>query len=140
MKFREAEAEEDRLELTPLIDCVFLLLIFFLVTTSFYKLERELQVNLPQSSEGAEKSEETPSEIIINVMRDGVLYVNRKKMTVDELRETLKKTLKDFPNIPVVIRGDALAYHKQIVAVMTICKETNVGSLSISVIPSKGGS
>ncbi|MDP6380198.1 MAG: biopolymer transporter ExbD, partial [Phycisphaerae bacterium] len=112
MTFRESEREEDRLELTPLIDCIFLLLIFFLVTTSFYKLERELTVNLPQSSEGEAREKEPPSEIIINVLKDGTLYVNRVEKSYDELLQVLTDAVEKFPGIPVIIRGDELAYHK----------------------------
>jgi len=137
MKFERGEQEEERLELTPLIDCIFLLLIFFLVTTSFYKLERELRVNLPESSEGESKQEEPPAEIIINVMRDGTIYVNRELKTYDELLQVLKNAVQKWPGIPVIIRGDALAYHKVIVRVMEACSKAKVNSLSISVIPSE---
>ena len=138
MKFARGEQEEDHLELTPLIDCIFLLLIFFLVTTSFYKLERELQVNLPESTEGKSKDEEPPAEIIINVMQDGTLYVNRELKTYDELLQALKSAVEKWPGIPVIIRGDELAYHKVIVRVMEACSKAKVHSLSISVIPAEG--
>ena len=63
------------LNLTPLIDVVFLLLIFFMVATTFLEPEREISIELPEAATASERAE-VPDEIVINVLRDGSLNVN----------------------------------------------------------------
>jgi biopolymer transport protein ExbD len=140
MKFPSDDEHVGGIKLTPMIDCMFLLLIFFLVTTSFYKIERELRVDLPESSEGeSRESEKLPNEIIVNVLLDGTLFVNRQEMTHDELLQLLRKAKLQFPGIPVVIRGDGMTRHKHVVRIMEACSKTGITNVSIAVIPDQDG-
>ena len=139
MQFPRDDDHVGGIKLTPMIDCMFLLLIFFLVTTSFYKIERELRVDLPESSEGESRdSEKLPDEIIVNVMEDGVLFVNRLEMTHEELLDLMKRAKERFSGIPVVIRGDSHTYHMHIVRIMESCSKAGITNVSIAVIPEAG--
>ena len=102
MKFQRQPVEEVNVNLTPLIDIVFLLLIFFMVSTTFTR-ERELTVELPEAV--GESSAETPQYIEIEVSQDGEYAVNQQRL-VNRNRETLIKALKaeadgDF-DIPLI--------------------------------------
>ena len=78
------------LSLTPLIDIVFLLLIFFLVATEFAKEEREMKVVLPAASE-AKPLTAKPSELYVNILKDGTFIVNRQKVDVGQLEKVLRQ-------------------------------------------------
>jgi biopolymer transport protein ExbD len=88
MKFSSRQPESASMQLAPMIDIVFLLLIFFIVTWQFTRSETELKVSVPTAEEGADPSRQR-GEIIINVMPEGHIRVEGATVTLEELREKL---------------------------------------------------
>ena len=105
MKFTSRQPEPASMQLAPMIDIVFLLLIFFIVTWQFTRSETELEVSVPTSEEGAELTR-PKGEIIINVMSDGTLRVEGSTVNRDQLYDKLSAIARQFENQPVRIRGD----------------------------------
>jgi biopolymer transport protein ExbD len=103
----------------PLIDVVFLLLIFFMVSTTF-KDDARIQVQLPEA-QGEEAPEEEPSVLEVTIDQEGVFYVNERQV-VDRKIETLKKALAgaagDNRELPVIIKADAKTPHQAVMSVM----------------------
>ena len=98
------------LSLTPLIDVVFLLLIFFLVATKFAEEERELPVPLPEASE-AMPSTSKPHELFINIDAEGSYFVTGKTLNVDELYQVLRVAWVNNPaQVSVVIRAGSRSW------------------------------
>ena len=93
------------LSLTPLIDIVFLLLIFFLVATRFAEEEREMKVTLPSASEAKPLSAQ-PKEIFVNVTKDGTYIVHRKVVNADALENILQQASANNPGQSAIIRAD----------------------------------
>jgi biopolymer transport protein ExbD len=129
---RKSRESEERFEvpMTPLMDMMFILIIFFLVSTSFRNPERDQQVRLPDTSEGAPSSK-VPDDIIVNVRQGGVLVVNQRIITIDELQKQLIEAARKNPKQIVKVRGDAMAYHKQVVRVLEACSKADIKNVSI---------
>lgn len=137
MNIRDEEGgEELTLNLTPMIDVVFQLLIFFMVATTFQDPERELEVELPPAESGEVLDDEL-DEIIINVLRDGQLILSGE--TVDEatLAQRLSRAAERDPETPVTIRGDKLVHHEDVVSVMDACGVAGLHSLSLGTLESR---
>ncbi len=130
MRIRRESDERFEIALAPLIDMVFLLLIFFLVATRFSDPERDQAVKLPEVSEGT-AMKKTPDEIIVNVRQGGVLVVSGRILTTDELQQKLIEGVKENPKLVVKVRGDALVYHKHTVAVLELCQKAGIKTVSI---------
>ena len=132
MKFQRQPVEEVNVNLTPLIDVVFLLLIFFMVSTTFTR-ERELTVELPEAV--AESAVETTDFIEVEVSADGEYAVNQKRL-VNRERETLAKALKEQSqgnvDIPLIITADANAAHQAVMTAMDVSGELGFTKLRLT--------
>ena len=118
MKFKRSHREELQINITPLIDVVFLLLIFFMVTTTFSK-ETRLLVNLPEAN--AEAAEAEVSQIEIVVSREGTYSINGRALVNSRL-ETLVQGLEiesgGDHTLPILLIADAEATHQSVVTAM----------------------
>ncbi len=131
MNIREdANTDEVVVNLTPLIDVVFLLLIFFMVTTTFLDPEREIDVELP-TAESAGEPDQLPDEIIVTVLADGSILHQGETLTRDQLLNVLKSAAQHDPETPVTIRGHRRAQHENIVAVMDACGLAGLSNLAV---------
>ncbi len=116
----------DSINMTPIIDMVFLLLIFFLVASQFADEERQFQVTLPTASE-AQPMTQRPKEIFVNIDQHGVFFVDRRTMAADELEAVLRQAVADNPTSQtVVIRADKRVPLEPVVTVMNLCKKVGV--------------
>ena len=118
MKLLPRNSEEPDVNLTPMIDVVFLLLLFFMVSTSFIR-ESSLTADLPEASGQALTEEETPIDIIIRA--NGEVLVNETPIAVatrDALRDLLKTTAGDNADPHIIISADANAEYQHIVTAM----------------------
>ncbi len=113
------------IELTPIIDMVFLLLIFFLVATTFHQTEREMQIVLPESRWAGPVST-VLREIIINVDAEGQIIVSGRLMDPEQLRSLVTATMEANPEQKVTVRGDRHTAYANIVRVLDICKGAGV--------------
>jgi biopolymer transport protein ExbD len=131
LNFRKKDVAELELNLTPLIDVVFLLLIFFMVTTTFQK-QSELQIKLPQASAKIEQTK-TPLEVVIN--EEGNFFINNKEILFKD-RITLMQTLARLTNgntsQPLVLRADAKSPHQAVVTVMDVAGKIGLVKISIA--------
>lgn len=120
------------LSLTPLIDVVFLLLIFFLVTSKFDEEERRLPIDLPVAT-SATPMVQKPREVTIDVDREGNLFANGNPMSAEELETTLRRAVANNPtNQTVVIRADAGATFQPVVTVMDLCNRTGIAEYTVT--------
>ncbi len=110
-----------QIDLTPIIDMVFLLLIFFLVATRFHQSEREMKIALPAASSAGPISTSL-RELIINVDADGQIIVSGRIVTPDDLRALITEAIAQNPDQKVTVRGDQSTAYANIVIVLDICK------------------
>jgi biopolymer transport protein ExbD len=127
--FREPK-EKVVLDLTPLIDCIFQLLIFFLLTASFITTPN-LGVELPKASSKAAPSQE--KDLLVVVTREGQIQFERKTISPAALLDRMKAIHKKRPNARVLIQGDRKSYHGTIVKVMDIAKTVGFRRLGVAI-------
>ena len=132
MKFRRQRKDEVTVNLTPLIDVVFLLLIFFMVSTSFKK-ENHLQLDLPEA--GATNAAVASNIIEISVSAAGDYAINNRALVNGQAR-TLQKALMEVTEgdieRPLVISADATAPHQAVVQVMDVAGRLGFAKLNIT--------
>lgn len=121
------------LSITPLIDVVFLLLIFFLVTSRFSEEERELDLNLPSVTEALPASIQ-PDELIINVDKEGRYYINGAFRQVEQVEQILRRAKANNPlNQTVVIRGDKEANWENVVVAIGLLQKVGINDYTATI-------
>ncbi len=135
IKIEQAD-EEAAVNLMPLIDMVFLLLIFFLVATTIAQEEREIAVQLPGTS-SVEPLSATPRQLIINIRSDGALRVAGRTYDSAGLESLLRRVVTDAPQREVLIRADERSIHKYFAGVAGLCRKAGVGEVKIGYILEK---
>lgn len=125
--------EEDThgLKIAPLIDVVFLLLIFFLVATTFYEAEKDILIKLAQASDGKDR-EKTTRILVVNVRKSGVIVINQRVKTIDQLEEILISAKEQNPDLVVVMRCDRHTYHKYFVRILNMCEKVEVTGVAVA--------
>ncbi|MFM8893375.1 MAG: ExbD/TolR family protein [Planctomycetia bacterium] len=114
------------LELTPMIDVVFLLMIFFLVASKLDEADRSIDVILPQAA-AAKPLTARPREFVINIDRSGGYYAGARPVPIEELRQLLRQTAADNPDRQtVIVRADENTPHKFVVAAMDACVQAGI--------------
>jgi len=129
MKFkRHTELEKGRLDIVPLIDVVFLLLIFFMLTSSFI-FQPGIKVNLPKAitSEVVHKK-----SLILLITKEDSIYLNERSVTMDELATRLAIAAKE--DRPVLIKADRTSSLGKIVEVWDLCREEGISQINIATL------
>jgi len=119
------------LSLTPLIDVVFLLLIFFLVATRFEQEDRELDVVLPSASE-AKPMTVQPQELFVNIDQDGQVFVGGKVLDEQELLRLLQETAVNKVGQSVIIRADERVPFSFVALVMNLCNRAGIFDYTVA--------
>ncbi|WP_196138156.1 biopolymer transporter ExbD [Aliikangiella sp. G2MR2-5] len=130
--FYRKQKQDVAINLTPLIDVVFLLLIFFMVSTSF---TRETQIKLELPKADTEQMQAEPKMIEISVDREGRFFVNGKGLVnsqVETLKKAVQPLLADDPEIPVVISGDKNTPYQSVVSAMDAASQLGVTNLKMA--------
>ena len=132
MKFRQGPREELELNLTPLIDVVFLLLIFFMVSTTFQK-ETEISLQLPRASKDPVETPADRIEVVINAA--GRFYVNERELVqsdVESLQNALYQVSGGRNDLPITLRADARTPHQSFVTVLDAAGKLGMNRVSIA--------
>lgn len=144
MKFQlNKTAGKRRVDMTPMIDCVFQLLLFFLVASNFQEQARisgegELGANLP-SVAAAMPMVMRPREVIVNIDDNGDIFLDGERFTEDQLAQRFHRAQTDNPgNQSVVIRGNEGASWKFVARVMSLCNEAQIQDYRVAVIAEDG--
>ncbi len=131
MKALNEEDDEFGLNLTPMIDVVFQLLIFFLLATTITEEERDLRVNLPGGTEGSVQGVAAGSRLVISVRNDGATTLGGVVMDWSELGRRLMEAgrVNDKPN--VFLRGDEKAPYGKVAKVLQLCAKAKLSKVQV---------
>ena len=125
LKINKGKADE-LFNFTPMIDMVFNLLIFFMVSTHFAKVERELAVQLPAASQAMPLTAK-PTEIFVNIDPQGRYFLGSRELSVEELEAHLLQAARDNPvNQAVVIRADKRVAWDHVALAMKLCNQAGI--------------
>lgn len=128
MRFREGKNLIVRIDISPLVDVVFLLVIFFAVSTTFIDVSG-LKLSLPQSSSVAETKSE---EITVFLTERGEILYEKKRVDQAELAKKLKVDLEKSENKFVIIKADEKAKHGDVVMIMDTAKNAGAEGMTIA--------
>jgi biopolymer transport protein ExbD len=132
MRFREINSQQGaELELAPMIDVVFLLLIFFIVSWQSARFERDMDISVP-SAEEAENKDRQAGEIIINVRKDGTVVLNGLEVTEEQLLAKLVAVSEAFPDQAVILRGSSEASFQAIIDVLDHVKKAGIWNVAFA--------
>ena len=132
MKLHNAKKKELTVNITPLIDVVFLLLIFFMVSTSFTR-ETQIELELPKAT--GEQLEIKPNVVEISIDAEGNFYVNKKPLIntqIGTLRRAINKTSDGDNTLPLIISADAKAPYQSVVAAMDAAGQEGFSNLQMA--------
>ena len=120
------------LNITPLLDLAFVLLVIFIITTT--PVVNDLELTLPKA---ARKEKEPPRKAnYVSVSADGNVFLNRKQVTSDELMEQLIQLRTDDPDLSVIVRGDGKTRYRKIAVVLDALQQANVVKVDLATEPS----
>ena len=141
MNLRPRKREQPDINLTPLIDVVFLLLIFFMVTTTFDRHAR-LKVSLPEAS--AKATQQVKEPLVLSIDAKGNYFINDRQVvnqTLDTLKQALRKSIgdeqTDMQDVALVLRADANTPHQAVVRAMDAAAQLGLSKLSIATVEGK---
>jgi biopolymer transport protein ExbD len=120
------------INLTPMIDIVFNLIIFFMVSTRFTEIERKVDVAVPQVADAA-RLPDVPRSQSINVFRDGRITLDNEPVTLATLADRLAAARRQREDLDVVVRGDGDASFQSVASVLAACRQAGVSEMGVSV-------
>ena len=132
MNLRQAGGDEPEVNLTPLIDVVFILLIFFMVSTTFQK-ESEIKIELPEASADPVEEKKDVLELVIDA--EGRYFIDQQQVVnteLDTLKKAISKFLDDRTSIPVVIRADRRTPYESVVRAMDATSQLGLVQMSLA--------
>jgi biopolymer transport protein ExbD len=132
MRLPPPEAELGVPNMMPLIDIVFLLLIFFLLASHFEQEERNLPVLLPEVAEAQPLA--ATRDLVVNITAEGKYVVAQQEYGEGQLSALLGQARRNNPHQPVLIRGDGRAAWKYGVRVMGLCNKAGIDNYSVAAL------
>jgi len=134
MNFKPQRSDEVNLDITPLIDVVFLLLIFFMVSTTF-EHNAEINIVLPESTE--ELSEAKPDAINIGIDVQGNIYINERPLLnaqLSTIRDAISEAIVGLDEVPVIISADAQVSYQSVVKVMDAARQVGLVRITFATL------
>ncbi len=134
MPLRTHIDDEPTLNLTAMLDVMFLLIIFFMLGTRFVDDERKIGLSVPKVVD-KDSLAAAPSRCVVNVYLDGTIALDRQPITLEELTAKLAALRRQHGDVGVLVRGDGNDKYQRVVSVLNACKQAGVKNLGISVRP-----
>jgi biopolymer transport protein ExbD len=130
MRIARKASEKARIEIIPMIDVIFFLLVFFMVSTLSMTINRGLPVNLPTAATSQKDARENVS---LTVMQDGQMFLNKEPVTLQDMGLRVKAALAADPRLAVVINADGHVLHSTVVDILDELRQAGVSGLAIAV-------
>jgi biopolymer transport protein ExbD len=129
----EDGGEDQLIDTSSLVDVMFILIIFFLVTMSFHEQETDMAVNLPETDLTLSSAVQV---LVINIRNDGSYYVNDRRMDLASLQTELLSVVGSNPNQKVLVRADRNALHGQVAQAIAACRRVGISEANIGYMTS----
>ncbi|MCJ8275645.1 MAG: biopolymer transporter ExbD [Bdellovibrionales bacterium] len=131
---KKTQEEDAGIDLTPMLDVVFIMLIFFIVTTSFVK-ESGIDVNRPSASSAKKKER---ASILVAISQNGEIWIQKRRIDIRSVRANIERLHAESPEGTVVIQADKLSQTGILVQVMDQIRLAGVESISVAAAPGAG--
>jgi biopolymer transport protein ExbD len=129
--WRKRQREDPEINMASLVDVVFLLLLFFMVSSTFEHIT-QLDIELPKAKTGAKEEQQMPIDVVIDAQ--GHYYVNDRRLVntqPETLKEAISRAMGDRKNPPFIIDADAMTPHQAVVAAMDAARQLGISHVSI---------
>ena len=130
---RHFQEDSEVIPMAPLIDIIFLTLVFFMATAVYSNLESEVDITLP-TADSAVQSDRSQGEIYINLRNDGAIIVSDREMTLEELQQVLYRVAAHFPGGAVIIRGDEEAMLGAAIEILDACRKADIQNVAFAAL------
>lgn len=131
MKLPLRQPKKARIEIIPMIDTVFFLLVFFMMASLSMTVYRGVPLSLPKASSGEVRQD----RVSVSVTRDGVIYLDRDQVEPAQLTEKLRALHEKDPEVVVVISADGDVTHRRVVEAMDAARTAGISRMAIAVQP-----
>ena len=118
-------------QFAPMVDIIFILLVFFIVLTVYAQWEKNVPLTLPTADSGI-TTKRQQGEIILNVNSKGEVFINDRSVSREELNNLLTDVSKNFPDQAVIIRADMDSAYKHFVSVVDVCKSCDIWNIFLA--------
>ena len=132
MKLPTIAKKKARIEIIPMIDTMFFLLVFFMIATLSMTLQHGMPVNLPEAESTTDK---VPEQVSITLTDKGNLYFNKDSIALNELEPRLKNLVQIGEEVAVVINADEAVAHGRVIAVMDTVRKIGITNMAIATKP-----
>ncbi len=132
MRLPAAAKKKARIEIIPMIDTMFFLLVFFMIATLSMTLQRGMPVDLPEAESSTDKVQE---EVSLSITKEGTVFFNKEPITLDGLEGRLLDIQQRDPNPSVIINADESIHHGLVIQVMDKVRLSGITSMSIATKP-----
>jgi biopolymer transport protein ExbD len=130
MRVPRKEQPKARIEIIPMIDVIFFLLVFFMISTLSMTINRGLPVNLPTA---ASSQKDLRENLNLTLMQDGTIFLNKELITLQDLGPRIKTALAAEPELMVILNADGDVRHQSVVEAMDELRLAGVARLAIAV-------
>ena len=130
MRIARKASEKARIEIIPMIDVIFFLLVFFMISTLSMTINRGLPVNLPTA---ATSQKDVRDNVSLTVLQDGKIFLNKEPVTLQDMGPRVKAALAADPRLAVVINADGQVLHSTVVDILDELRQAGVSGLAIAV-------
>ncbi|HEY5870889.1 MAG TPA: biopolymer transporter ExbD [Candidatus Tectomicrobia bacterium] len=130
MRIARQESAKARIEIIPMIDVIFFLLVFFMVSTLSMTINRGLPVNLPTA---ATSQKDIRDNVSLTVTQDGKMFLNKEPVTLQDMGTRVRAALVSDPQLAVVINADGHVLHSTVVDILDELRQAGVSGLAIAV-------
>jgi biopolymer transport protein ExbD len=139
MPLKTTVEDPPTINMIPMIDIMFNLIIFFLVGTEFASQERNIALRVPEVVDRKAALTQAPERRVVNVFRDGKITLDETSVTLSELTNRLAMAHSQYSDLGVLVRGDGQGQFQRVAEVLNACKQAGIQELAISVrlIPSE---
>lgn len=131
MRLRDRSRHDYTVDITPVVDIVFILLIFFMVSTSF-NVASGLKLELPTSHSQQQVNEK--KELVVSITAKGQFYVQDEAVSDSDLRKRILNTTRGDPNMRVVLRADGRTEHRYVVRALDVLRGLGMGKVAIATV------
>ena len=130
-KGRSADEEASEIDLTPMLDVVFIMLIFFIVTASFVK-ESAIDLNMPEANDTPPPPNEENKTILVSISASDEIMMEGRRVDVRAVRANIARMHAESPEAPVIVKADAKSKSKTFIAVADAAREADVYNVSLA--------
>ncbi|QDV69326.1 Biopolymer transport protein ExbD [Rosistilla carotiformis] len=132
MAYQRRSGEEATINLTPMIDVVFLLVIFFMVGAKFTDQEGNIKVNVPGVG-NLQSITRGPDKRVVDVLADGSVLLDKNPIAISQLQQTLASAASQYADTSVVVRGDGQGNFQAIAEVLQVVRQAGITDMGIAV-------